>query len=204
MNFEILISLIIIAPIIGIFITFFQIIGKPKETNYGKKDTTYQRTIRNEDPSYNTDTKLDINFNNKVDRDSIKCPRCNLINNRIAQRCACGYDFKKQLIRGTYIKKKPIDRIKNQVFYIGLFISFLLSISTFFIRYRLSKNHIAFGWPIPGVIWEHSGDIWIDFPFPLAIILNPIIWILLYVVFFSLMSPVIIKYIIKKKSNKRS
>ena len=74
----------------------------------------------------------------------------------------------------------PINRLR----WILLMISVPVGIGMCWIPWRIDTDHIAWGFPVPMVIWERIKSGWIDFPCPVAFILNPAIMVILSGLFF--------------------
>lgn len=52
------------------------------------------------------------------------------------------------------------------------------------IPWTMDAKHVAWGCPVPLVIWEKTEQSWIDFPCPVALVLNPLIMCMLALLFF--------------------
>jgi len=77
-----------------------------------------------------------------------------------------------------------MKRILNRLRWGFLILAIPVGIGMCWIPWRLDDIHIAWGCPIPMVVWEKAGDSWDDFPFPLAFVMNPAIMLILAGLFF--------------------
>jgi len=73
-----------------------------------------------------------------------------------------------------------------------LLCAFLLGIISCFIRWRPKPNYVAWGWPIPWMVWEKtiiSGkETWFDFPGIVGMFIDPLIAVSIGLIIFWIMS----------------